>query len=836
MNPEQAWQASLAQLQMEMPKATFDTWVRDARFLSFEDGNFTVGVANAYICEWLESRLTSTINRILAGILNQQTDVHFVVISPTTCDIHASNQIISHPETAWGAVFSHVEMRLHTTPAGKANFDRYLRGADFLGFDHTTFTIGLSTIEARDWVETTMNCTLKSMLTDLMRRPVEVRFVVAPTQGEELSSAQDGTDEGEISVARVSNDEAEILIKPICTSLYETITRPKSVVVVPAYVLRWLPYLGPDKGWFLIAMRQTFYQVYGKRISLANCGQTFTVNRKRLARWAGMGERLVRRFMKELENSNQDGNFLAWFMQCFKGRPGKPNIYAFRADIPLTPADAEALSTWLIENGIQENPMATLQRALEMQPRELLCYPAPPLTEHHRTMKPNPCTVQEVVFAAAGIPKTNPHYLPLKKLTDELQQHLQSPADNLVLTHYFLLEWLPKLGHTAAWVIAILRDRGFIDHNTGIRRDRIKLEGGYSELAQLLNVNERQIRDWLPALESMKRRGTQSTGETGMNSYWEKRQAKRKLVGSFLGKSGAVGWHGHHETTYEFKVKLEDPLTPEHQEIYEALGQLLYDCMIAGDASKLEWLATELDKLVRERSNPAESWYADDPGQQEVGTHMIQPSTDLIRGRSSPESADDPGQSTIGTRAIQLKALLIKHLYPKALADIKHLLQQHLTEFHEDRNESEAEGGVENDHRVWNWEKLLGYGGIPGEIRAEILHQPEIQKQFLGQALYGFEHQAYAEGRGIKSPFKYAEKHRHTCPLPEYMELASLSPGKLALAIKDWQGKGSGYGLSDSAFRVVKALRANEFLRIIADATIEMIEHRRIQETLKKGD
>lgn len=41
---------------------------------------------------------------------------------------------------------------------------------------------------------------------------------------------------------------------------------------------------------------------------------------------------------------------------------------------------------------------------------------------------------------------------------------------------------------------------------------------------------------------------------------------------------------------------------------------------------------------------------------------------------------------------------------------------------------------------------------------------------------------------------------------------------------------------SDSAFRVARGLRENEFLRIIEDATIEMIEHCKIQETLKKTD
>ena len=38
MKAEQSWKAAQGQLQLEMPMAAFDTWVRDARYFSFEDG------------------------------------------------------------------------------------------------------------------------------------------------------------------------------------------------------------------------------------------------------------------------------------------------------------------------------------------------------------------------------------------------------------------------------------------------------------------------------------------------------------------------------------------------------------------------------------------------------------------------------------------------------------------------------------------------------------------------------------------------------------------------------------------------------------------------------
>src|SRR5512143_3411469 len=79
MNAEQAWQSVLGQLQMEMPRASFDTWVRDTRPVSYERGVLTIGVRNAYARDWLESRLASTVSRLLIGILNSNVSVDFIV-------------------------------------------------------------------------------------------------------------------------------------------------------------------------------------------------------------------------------------------------------------------------------------------------------------------------------------------------------------------------------------------------------------------------------------------------------------------------------------------------------------------------------------------------------------------------------------------------------------------------------------------------------------------------------------------------------------------------------------------------------------------------------------
>ena len=79
MNPDQAWQSVLAQLQLDMVKASFDTWVRDTHPLSYENGTLTIAAPNAYARDWLESRLASTISRLLIGIMNSNVALNFVV-------------------------------------------------------------------------------------------------------------------------------------------------------------------------------------------------------------------------------------------------------------------------------------------------------------------------------------------------------------------------------------------------------------------------------------------------------------------------------------------------------------------------------------------------------------------------------------------------------------------------------------------------------------------------------------------------------------------------------------------------------------------------------------
>lgn len=121
MKAEQAWQAALGQLQMEMPKAAFDTWVRDAEYISYEDGSFVIGVQNAYARDWLQSRLSSTVTRLLTGIMNRTVEVHFIVWQKEAEEL----QIADYEEPAETTGYTTQNITLNA----KYSFDNFVVGA-----------------------------------------------------------------------------------------------------------------------------------------------------------------------------------------------------------------------------------------------------------------------------------------------------------------------------------------------------------------------------------------------------------------------------------------------------------------------------------------------------------------------------------------------------------------------------------------------------------------------------------------------------------------------------------------------------------------------------------
>ena len=73
------WSAALAELELQLPRATYDTWLRDTRLISHDAGHYTIGASSATAVECLGGNLLPAIKRTLSRIARQPVTVEFQV-------------------------------------------------------------------------------------------------------------------------------------------------------------------------------------------------------------------------------------------------------------------------------------------------------------------------------------------------------------------------------------------------------------------------------------------------------------------------------------------------------------------------------------------------------------------------------------------------------------------------------------------------------------------------------------------------------------------------------------------------------------------------------------
>lgn len=80
-DPGQLWAAALGQLQMQVTKPNFETWLKHTSGLAYKGGEFIVGTPNAFVAEMLEQRMYSLIAQTVEGVVEDEVEVRFEVES-----------------------------------------------------------------------------------------------------------------------------------------------------------------------------------------------------------------------------------------------------------------------------------------------------------------------------------------------------------------------------------------------------------------------------------------------------------------------------------------------------------------------------------------------------------------------------------------------------------------------------------------------------------------------------------------------------------------------------------------------------------------------------------
>ena len=377
MKPPQAWQAALGQLQLEMPKAAFDTWVRDAELVSFEDDIFTISTRNAYARDWLADRLTSTIAKLLTGILNQSLEVRFVVVDP-----------------------------------------------------------------------------------------------------------QDETD--------IEEDDDLTEVEAVFDLPYDEIVGT-GIIAIPAYFGRYhLSALGPNLAWMVVGFRQAAYSA-GRRSG----ARRLRISERTIARWSGINRRTFRRRKKKAETWEKLVGFVSlsstqttWIAPDGQTPVMAAHAYQVQMTIPLTAAHAWSLRSWLLDNLEQAGgPQAVLQLATQTHFDELLCGTG---TTPDDAI---PLSVPRIVMDlfAEKLPENQ-----IKALAQQLHHHIMPPNDQIIITHFFVENLLPLLGPGPGWMLTLLRDRCYLNRETGEYRNQVTVNGGWAEIAGWMGLNRpKTVWEWL---------------------------------------------------------------------------------------------------------------------------------------------------------------------------------------------------------------------------------------------------------------------------------------------------------------------------------------------------
>jgi chromosomal replication initiator protein len=76
---KEIWGAALGELQLQISRTNYDTWLRDTTGLSFDGDKFIVGVSSPFAIDYLEQRLASIIQKTLVRITGKELELVFQI-------------------------------------------------------------------------------------------------------------------------------------------------------------------------------------------------------------------------------------------------------------------------------------------------------------------------------------------------------------------------------------------------------------------------------------------------------------------------------------------------------------------------------------------------------------------------------------------------------------------------------------------------------------------------------------------------------------------------------------------------------------------------------------
>ncbi|MBI2627045.1 MAG: chromosomal replication initiator protein DnaA [Parcubacteria group bacterium] len=83
MNTDELWKAVLGQMELNLSKATFMTWIKPSKLVAKEEGTAVICTPNIFIKEWLQNKFNKQLLEVLRALSPDVKSVRYVIGVPT---------------------------------------------------------------------------------------------------------------------------------------------------------------------------------------------------------------------------------------------------------------------------------------------------------------------------------------------------------------------------------------------------------------------------------------------------------------------------------------------------------------------------------------------------------------------------------------------------------------------------------------------------------------------------------------------------------------------------------------------------------------------------------
>jgi hypothetical protein len=174
-----------------------------------------------------------------------------------------------------------------------------------------------------------------------------------------------------------------------------------------------------------------------------------------------------------------------------------PNKYTVHMTLRLAQADSQAVLVWLKEKIQRGTPLLeALKQAAGL--KDLVGELLPPIGVES-IPNAGPFYIQTVMEIATLLNDGELSAVE-REAAETLHRKIISGFGSILMTHYFLEKVIQQTELTPpqAWLVTLLRDRCYVNSQTGEVRDEVIVRGGYSELASWLGLSRsKTIWEWL---------------------------------------------------------------------------------------------------------------------------------------------------------------------------------------------------------------------------------------------------------------------------------------------------------------------------------------------------